>query len=227
MAAEGGLVLRVDLALGALRLRAALSSPGPALALVGPSGAGKSTLLRVLAGLERRARGVVAFGGQTWQDSERGTFVPPWKRRAAWVPQDACLFPHLSVRRNLGYAGARAGEVEDVARRLGVAHLLDRMPRHLSGGERQRVALGRALLSGPRLLLLDEPFSALDRPARVRLGQEVAAWCRERDVARVLVSHHEGDVEALGGEVWTVSGGELERSSRSPLPCEAEAATAV
>ncbi|HHO49457.1 MAG TPA: ATP-binding cassette domain-containing protein [Deltaproteobacteria bacterium] len=196
----------LSIQLGGLQLQLSLRARSPAVALVGPSGAGKSTALRIFAGLERRARGWLAFGAQRWQD--RGLFVPPHRRGVGWVPQDACLFPHLSVRDNLGYARAPEAEIQAVAERLSVQSLLERRPRHLSGGERQRVALGRALLARPRLLLLDEPFAALDAPLRVRLAADLASLCRERALPLVVVSHHEDDVEILADEVWLLSGGQ-------------------
>lgn len=202
--------LRLTLALGALSLEAQLTSPNAAIAVVGPSGSGKSTLLRVLAGVERRAEGHLRFQGETWQDSSSGTFVPPWERRVGWVPQDALLFPHLNVRENLGYAGATESRIQETAALLRVTALLDRRPRKLSGGERQRVALGRALLSLPRLLLLDEPFSALDRPLRAELTVKLRTFCEERSVPLVLVTHDEGDAEALAQERWLVTHGRLE-----------------
>ena len=174
---------------------------------MGPSGAGKSTLLRVVAGLERRARGTITFRGEAWQ--AEGVFVPPWQRGAGWVPQDAVLFPHLSVRQNLGFAARVA--VLPIAERLGVAHLLDRRPRHLSGGERQRVALGRALCADPRLLLLDEPFAALDKPLRARLAADVAAWARERGATLLVVTHDDADLAALTEEAWEIRDGGLSR----------------
>ena len=191
--------LHVDVAvgLGARSLALRLTADAPGVAVVGPSGAGKTTLLRVIAGLERRARGVVRLGGETWLAPD--TFVPPWMRGVGWVPQDALLFPHLSVRENLGYAAALP--IEPIAERLGVAHLLDRQPRLLSGGERQRVALGRAMAAAPRLLLLDEPFAALDRPLRARLSADVRAWANERGVPIVVVTHDTADVAALADEV--------------------------
>lgn len=203
------LVLDLALALGPRTLRACLRSRSRAIALVGPSGAGKSTLLRVAAGVERRARGTVAFDGAAWQDTI-GTFVPAWRRRVGWVPQDGVLFPHLSVRENLAYA-ARL-DVAPIAEQLGVGHLLDRQPRHLSGGERQRVALGRAMASAPRLLLLDEPFSALDRPLRAQLGATVAAWARARSTTLLVVTHDPADVEALAEEVWEIQGDTVART---------------
>jgi molybdate transport system ATP-binding protein len=204
--------LDLEISVGALHLRAKLQSRSAALALVGPSGAGKSTLLRVLAGLERRARGKLVVGGECWQDSGPGVFLPAWRRRAAWVPQDSCLFPHLSVRRNLAYTGADDATVLAAAQRLELAGLLDRMPRNLSGGERQRVALGRAMLASPRLLLLDEPFAALDTPLRLRLGPVLAGWCEDLAVPRVLVSHDARDLESLADEVWRIEGGVLVRA---------------
>jgi ABC-type molybdate transport system ATPase subunit len=190
--------LAVTLALGPRVLTLALASDADVIGLVGPSGAGKSTLLRVIAGLERRAIGRVSFAAEVWQDG--ATFVPAHQRGVGWVPQDGLLFPHLSVRENLGYA-ARV-PVAAVAERLGVTALLDRRPRHLSGGERQRVALGRALCAAPRLLLLDEPFSALDRPLRARLAADVAEWARAHRVPMVLVTHDERDLAAFDAELW-------------------------
>ena len=201
--------LRLKLHLGAMSLEAELSSRSRAVAVVGPSGSGKSTLLRVLAGVEQRAQGHVTIRGQTWQDSRSETFVPPWARKVGWVPQDALLFPHLSVEQNLGYSGASRAAIVQMAERLSVATLLDRRPRRLSGGEQQRVSLGRALLSDPDLLLLDEPFSALDRPLRAQVTEQVRTFCAENDVPLVLVSHDERDAEALCQEQWLVSEGHL------------------
>lgn len=206
--------LDVDIALpiGRRTLALSLRSSSPGVAVVGPSGSGKSTLLRVIAGVERRARGTVAFGGEVWQDGAR--FVAPWERGCGWVPQDGVLFPHLSVRENLAYA-ARL-DVVPIAEMLGVASLLDRRPRLLSGGERQRVALGRALARSPRLLLLDEPFSALDRPLRAQLGAAVRAWALERAIPLLVVTHDAADVAALADEAWELAGDSLSRAGRPP-----------
>jgi molybdate transport system ATP-binding protein len=190
--------LDLELVLPGHRARVALVTDGPVVGIAGPSGSGKTTLLRVLAGLDRRAVGTVKVFGETWQDGS--TFVPAWERRASWVPQDGVLFPHLSVEENLTYAGKDG--LDEIVDLLAVRPLLERAPRNLSGGERQRVALGRALLSSPRLLLFDEPFSALDRSLRVRLSHEVAAWCRNRSLPVVLVSHDEADLGAFGATAW-------------------------
>ena len=207
--------LSVEVPLGERALSVTLSTASRAVGIVGPSGAGKSTLLRVLAGVERRGRGRLEVDGETWLDSASGTYLPPWLRRVGWVPQEASLFPHLSVRDNLGYAGVEPERVLEIAALLEVRDLLDRRPRRLSGGERQRVALGRALLSSPRLLLLDEPFSALDRPLRDKLSRLVREWAEERAVPLVLVSHDEEDTRVLADERWRLVAGELALSGRA------------
>lgn len=191
-------------------LELVMETKSRAVAVVGPSGAGKSTLLRVLAGVERRATGSLVVDGATWLAPD-GPRRPPWQRKVGWVPQDAALFPHLSVRENLGYAGAAADAVASVAALLEVDGLLDRRPRRLSGGERQRVAVGRALLADTRLLLLDEPFSALDRPLRVKLATTLRAWADERALPLVLVSHDDQDTEILAEERWHLVDGRLSR----------------
>ncbi|MBT3219351.1 MAG: ATP-binding cassette domain-containing protein [Proteobacteria bacterium] len=172
------------------------------MGLKGPSGSGKSTILRILAGLEPKVRGRVTVAGLVWQDTAVNVFVPPWKRHIGWVPQEATLFPHRTVKENLAWSTRRTN-VETIARELGIDQLLNRMPRHLSGGERQRVALGRALLHRPTLLLLDEPFSALDQQCK---SLAITAIRRHlKDSLLVLVSHSGGDISALTNECWEVS----------------------
>ena len=207
----GGWSLDVRVPLAARPLELTMETGRATVAVVGPSGAGKSTLLRVLAGVERRATGSVVFDGERWLDPEEGVLVAPWERGVGWVPQEASLFPHLTVRENLGYAGAGAAAVEEMAGLLEVHHLLGRRPRRLSGGERQRVAVGRALLRQPRLLLLDEPFSALDRPLRDKLAGILRSWVDEARVPLVLVSHDESDTEILADEQWQLSDGVIRR----------------
>jgi len=211
--AESGntLFLEFQAHLGVTELDVRLASGSRAVAVFGPSGGGKSTLLRVLAGVERRAKGVVRIRGQKWMETGEGFFLPPWERAVGWVPQEYLLFPHLRVRENMGFAGASEEKIQEVAELLMVEHLLDRRPRRLSGGEQQRVALGRALLAGPQILLLDEPFSALDRPLRNGVASRLRDYLREKDLLLVLVSHDEADAVALAQEHWLLSDGRLER----------------
>ncbi len=215
---EPWLVVDAAVPLGKAALRLSLAGVASRLALVGPSGAGKTTALRVLVGVERRARGRVVVAGEVWQDTDARAFLPPWRRRAAWVPQDASLFPHRSVRQNLLWAAPAdddGKELKRLAALLEIEGLLERRPRNLSGGERQRVALGRALLARPSLLLLDEPFSALDRARRLRLTSVVADECARRQVRLLLVSHDEADVSALADEVYEIEGGVTRKALRS------------
>lgn len=200
---------RVEVGSRALEVR--LQAEAQTVAVYGSSGGGKSTLLRVLAGVETRVRGTVRVGGELWMDTRRGAYLPPWERRVGWVPQEYLLFPHLRVRENLGFSGASTKELDEVAKLLLVDRLLDRRPRRLSGGEQQRVALGRALLSRPKLLLLDEPFSALDRPLRSQVVSRLRDYVRERKLLVLLVSHDESDAGALAQEHWLLSEAGLER----------------
>ena len=163
-------MLRVDVfkRLGEFTVEAAFTSDGRVTGLFGASGAGKTSLINMIAGLLRPDRGTISIDGEILDDTAAGTHVAVHRRRIGYVFQDARLFPHLDVRRNLDY-GRRmnrlpvdAGLHRRVAELLDISHLLDRRPGKLSGGERQRVALGRALLSQPRLLLLDEPLGSLD-----------------------------------------------------------------
>lgn len=209
------LQLRVRLELPALTLDLELDTRIGSLALVGPSGAGKTTVLRILAGLEPRAKGSVRFGNEVWQSPD-GEFLDPWLRGVGWVPQDDLLFPHLTVAQNLAFAARSPADVGKVARVLGVDSLLGRRPRKLSGGERQRVALGRALLSNPRLLLLDEPFAAMDRDLRGEVQDYVRSWARERGVPIVLVTHDDADVRSIARERWELRGGRLTPLRETP-----------
>lgn len=199
MAGPSVIALDVRLRLGPLALEVAFESVSDRTAVVGPSGAGKSTLLRTLAGLEPEAKGTIRVAGQVWMDSGAGVHLPAWERKVGWVPQDALLFPHLSVRENLAFAGEVTGErLNEVARLVRADHLLTRRPAVLSGGERQRVALARALLASPALLLLDEPFSALDRPLRYELIDRLGGYLASRKIPLVLVSHDPEDATRLG-----------------------------
>ena len=210
-----GLHVQVRVPLDAIDLDVDWRPKSDHVAILGPSGSGKSTLLRALAGLEPGAEGRVRFGDEVWLDSDSEVNMPAWERRVGWVPQDTLLFPHLSLRENLAYAGAGLSEVESMAESLFLSDLLDRRPRFLSGGERQRVALGRALLSAPRVLLLDEPFSALDRPLRSEIAAMVREFARDNGTPIVLVSHDEHDAELLADERWVLVAGSLSADGAS------------
>ena len=182
-------------------------------ALFGPSGCGKSTLLRIISGLETGARGHIRFGEETWLDSAAGLFVPPHRRGVGYMFQDTQLFPHLSVAGNLRYAERRSrvvgGPIDyaGVVRALDLAPLLDRRPRSLSGGERQRVAIGRTLLTRPRLLLMDEPLAALD----VRRKGEILPYIEQLPqvfgVPVIYVTHAVEEVAHLASRVIVLSAG--------------------
>lgn len=206
--------LSFDLAVqrGAFRLRLGASiNNGGITALFGPSGAGKTTLLRALAGLERANTGYIRFGDEIWFDSEHRRSLPAHRRGVGYVFQEPRLFPHLSVRDNLlfGYGRGEAPILGEVADYLGLFALLDRDVTTLSGGEARRVALGRALLSGPKLLLLDEPLSGLDQAARSEILPYLRGL-RERFALPVIyVSHQLDEIGQLAERIMVLSRGRL------------------
>lgn len=178
--------------LGGFRLEVRLEETVAFTALFGPSGAGKTTTLDVLAGLRRPDAGRVRFEDEVLVDVEAGVFVPPHRRRVGYVFQDARLFPHLSVKANLLYgrpARSRRFRFHEAVEVLGLSPMLGRRPGNLSGGEKQRVALGRALLSEPRLLLMDEPLVALDLPTRMQLLEYVKSARQAFGLPILYVSH--------------------------------------
>ena len=184
-------------------------------ALFGRSGAGKSATIGMIAGLTRPDRGRIEIDGTVLVDTEKNIFVPKHKRRIGLVFQDSHLFPHLNVRHNLAFGrwfaprGIRSIGFEPVIEALGIGHLLNRKPASLSGGERQRVAIGRALLSSPRLLLLDEPLAALDQ---ARKGEILTLIERIRDafgVPMIYVSHAVEEVARLASMVVLIENGRI------------------
>jgi molybdate transport system ATP-binding protein len=197
---------------GSFRLQVAFQFPTSGVtALFGPSGSGKTTILRCIAGLQRLP-GRLLVDGETWQDDARGVFRKPHQRRLGYVFQEASLFPHLSVRGNLLYGARRAGVTpvltfDAVVQMLGLGLLLERAPAALSGGERQRVAVGRALLSQPRLLLMDEPLSALDRSAREEIIAYFEVLHRELSVPMLYVSHDLAEVARLSDHLVVLAAG--------------------
>ena len=207
--------------LGEFALDASFASDSRVTAIFGPSGAGKTSVLNVIAGLLRPERGRVAVDGAVLLDTDAGIFLPPHRRRIGYVFQDGRLFPHLSVKGNLrygrlfakpGHADASFAEMVDL---LDLGALLERGPAALSGGEKQRVAIGRALLSSPLLLLLDEPLSSLDDKRK----DEVMPFLeRLRDQARmpiVYVSHDLAEIERLAGTVVRMAEGRVLGAERA------------
>jgi len=190
----------IEKRLGDAHVALTLDAGDGATVLFGPSGIGKSSVLNMIAGLFRPDRGRIAVDGETLFGN--GIDVPPERRRAGYVFQDARLFPHMRVRANLLYGAGREHDAfEEQIGFLGIGHLLDRWPRTLSGGEAQRVAIGRALLSHPRFLLLDEPLSSLDRARREEV---LVAIEHVRDVLKLpilMVTHDPAEAERIGTRV--------------------------
>src|SRR6185312_3949462 len=177
------------------------------VALVGPSGAGKTSVLRAVAGLVRPSSGRIALDGETWFDAAAGVFLRPDERRVGLVFQEYALFPHMTVRQNVGYAGR--ARVDEFLERFRISHLANARTTELSGGERQRVAIARALARDPGVLLLDEPLSALDAHTKVAVRSELQELLRELALPTLLVTHDYEDAAALADRVGVIVGGEL------------------
>ena len=191
-----------------------LDLPGRGVtALYGHSGSGKTTCLRCIAGLERAEHGFIQINDEVWQDSRKKHFVPPHKRALGYVFQEASLFPHLSVRANLEFGLRRIAreqrrvDLRHATELLGIGHLLDRHPQHLSGGERQRVGIARALLTSPRLLLMDEPLAALDSQRKSEILPYLERLHDELEIPVLYVSHSQDEVARLADHIVLLSAG--------------------
>lgn len=201
--------------LGPIDLNVNLQLPrGSLVAIYGPSGAGKTTLLRMIAGLTAPDGGRLAVGDEVWYDEEKNIFLPPQKRRVGFLFQDYALFPNMTVRGNLQYALDSQKDLElleSLLETTGLGGLQNRYPQTLSGGEQQRVALARALLRRPRILLLDEPLSALDRKTRLLLQEEILKLHHQFQTTTLLVSHDIPEVFRLARGVYLLENGRIQR----------------
>jgi molybdate transport system ATP-binding protein len=210
-------MLRVDVTkqLGEFSIEASFVSEGRVTGLFGASGAGKTSLINIIAGLLHPDRGIIAIDGETLDDTAKNLHIPAHRRRIGYVFQDARLFPHLDVRGNLDYGRRMNRLPDDPARRtrvtdlLDIGNLLDRRPGQLSGGERQRVALGRALLAQPRLLLLDEPLGSLDEERKLEILPYLVRLRDEANVPMVYVSHDAGEMRQLATQVVMLKRGRV------------------
>jgi molybdate transport system ATP-binding protein len=191
------------------------ADPASVSILFGPSGAGKTTLLRCIAGLESLTRGRIRYGNEIWADAATGKWIPPQKRRTGYLFQDYALFPHLTVAANIAFGLGRmpraekTRQVHSIAGRLGLDLLLERWPRQLSGGEQQRVALARVLIRQPRVLLLDEPFAALDSSTREEVRAYVSRLLRQLSIPAIVVTHDWVDALTLGDRMIVIDRGHV------------------
>lgn len=215
MAEPAELVAEIDVARGDWSVALALRCPPGVTCLMGPSGAGKSTILAALAGLLQPQRGRIALGDEIWLDRARSIDVPVHRRQLAYVFQGLALFPHMTALGNVMYAMHGVPRADRAARalrwldRLGVGALAARRPRTFSGGEAQRVALARALARAPKLILLDEPFSALDTDLRAQLVALVRELVGELGVPALHVTHSDAEAQQIGDRIVRIERGQI------------------
>ena len=236
MTPSGTVQLRLTQRYEGFELDVDLELPGQGVTVFfGPSGSGKTTILRCVAGLEPGVRGKVCIGGDCWQDDDQGFFVPTHRRAIGYVFQEASLFPHLDVKANLRFGMMRCGQgkndggLPEMAYLLGIEHLLDRLPDRLSGGERQRVAIARALLTRPRLLLMDEPLSALDAMRKQEILPYLERLRDELEIPVLYVTHQYEEMARLADHIVLFEQGRVrvsapldEALSRFDLPLAQE-----
>jgi molybdate transport system ATP-binding protein len=212
------LSVRIHHSQGGFLLDAAFESSGRLTALFGPSGSGKTSLINMIGGLVRPRSGRIEADGRLLVDTDAHFFVPKYRRRIGYVFQDARLFPHLSVGQNLGYgrfftpATERYADFSGVVDLLGIGHLLPRKPASLSGGEKQRVAIGRALITSPRLILMDEPLASLDDARKAEIMPYIERLRDETKIPIVYVSHSVAEVARLASDVVVLSAGKVTAS---------------
>jgi molybdate transport system ATP-binding protein len=223
------LVVEARKQLGEFSLDVSFSSESSATALFGPSGAGKTTIINMVAGLLKPDNGRIVLEDEVLFDDAAQIDVPVWRRRIGYVFQEGRLFPHLSVKRNLEYGRWMGGHASDpagfnrVVEMLNISHLLDRRPGKLSGGERQRVAVGRALLMQPRLLLLDEPLASLDAVRKRDILPYLERLRDEAQVPIIYVSHNAPEVRRIVSRVVQLEAGRVIATGRTELLDAAQA----
>ncbi|MDQ5986764.1 MAG: molybdate transport system ATP-binding protein [Syntrophus sp. SKADARSKE-3] len=179
--------------------------------VIGPSGSGKSTLMRIISGLEKPDNGVIAFGNEIWFDSDRRFHLPPQKRRIGYVFQDYALFPHLTVEENISFASKDKQMVRNLLALFGLSHLKNRKPQTISGGESQRCAICQALAREPQVLLLDEPFSALDVFTRRDLREELKGLREDFPMPIIYVTHDVNEAFYLADTIIPVVDGRVDK----------------
>ncbi len=217
------LSVQVEKKLGDFTVDASFVSESGATVLFGPSGAGKTSIINMVAGLLTPDRGRVVLDDEVLFDGEARREVPAWHRRIGYVFQEGRLFPHLSVKHNLDYGRWMAGYAADakvfahVVELLDIGHMLDRRPGKLSGGERQRVAVGRALLMRPRLLLLDEPLASLDAARKLDILPYLERLRDEHSVPMIYVSHNAAEVKRIATRVVRIEGGKVTATGGTEL----------
>jgi ABC-type molybdate transport system ATPase subunit len=189
-------------------------APAGVTVIFGPSGSGKTTILQCLAGLLAPDQGAIAIGGDTLFDSGRNINLKPQERRTGYVFQDLALFPHMTAAANIAFgirekSDRKQNLVRDILERFHIAHLAAHRPGEISGGERQRVALARALVTNPRLLLLDEPFSALDDELKMAIIADLKRWLEENQIPVLLVTHDREEARMMGGRMLLMKEGRV------------------
>lgn len=216
-AADAGLAAKLFVDRGSFRVDVELACPPGITCVMGPSGSGKSTILGAIAGLAAPDRGHVRLGAETWFDRDARVDVPVHHRRLSYMFQGLALFPHMTAQQNVEYGmhdqpkAMWAQRATELLEKLGVVHLAHRRPRTFSGGEAQRVALARALARQPKLLLLDEPFSALDEDLRAQLIDLVKKLVGELNIPLVHVTHSKAEARLLADQVLKMEAGKIVR----------------
>jgi ABC-type sulfate/molybdate transport systems ATPase subunit len=214
-----GLEVKLNKTFAAGKLRrfavdVSFAAPAGVTVIFGPSGSGKTTILQCVAGLLRPDEGLISIGGEPAFNSTNGLDLAPQQRRVGYVFQDLALFPHMTAAENIGFGirvnGIQREEmVRDVLERFSIAHVAAHRPGEISGGERQRVALARALVTQPRVLLLDEPFSALDDALKLEIIADLKQWLEQHPIPVLFVTHDRSEASALGERMLVLNEGKI------------------